>query len=214
MIFPSSRSIFIFVAGWALILSCARDPDSPGNEDDPPKEEWKDTIEREYTLGVYYYPWHHGDFHGAEYLRKCLSPAQQPVLGEYDDRNTAVLKSHFDWCRYAGIYMLACSWWGPGLGEDITTRDHILPHPDLGLLKVCLHYETAGRTDNFTNLSIINSDIAYMAEHYFDHPNYYRIDGKPVIIVYLTRVLQYRGLLASFFQQMRNSADTKDYDLN
>jgi hypothetical protein len=184
--------------------SCTKDQPGEGDED---------LLQREYTIGVYYYPWHHPDFHGAEYLRKNLSPVQQPVLGEYDDRNPTILKSHFDWCRYAGINMLSCSWWGPGLGEDITLKDHILNHPDLDKLKICIHYETAGRTDNFTSLSVVGTDIAYMAQHYFTHPNYYRIDNRPVIMIYLTRVLQHKGMLADFVEELRSSAAAKGINL-
>ena len=147
---------FLYITGLlALILissgTCSKDEPEPEGEDQPCEDTW-DPLSGEYTLGVYYYPWHHGDFHGAEYLRKYLSPAQQPVLGEYDDRNPATLKAHFDWCRYAGISVLSCSWWGQGTGEDITTKDYMLPHSDLGDLKICLHYETAGLTENFSTL--------------------------------------------------------------
>jgi glycoprotein endo-alpha-1,2-mannosidase len=208
---------FLYITGLLTLIIfsfgvCSKDNSEPVNEDQPCDDTW-DPLSGEYTLGVYYYPWHHGDFHGAEYLRKYLIPSQQPVLGEYDDRDASTLKAHFDWCRYAGISVLSCSWWGPGSGEDITTKDYMLKHTDLGDLKICLHYETAGMTNNFTSLANVGPDITYIAENYFDHPNYYKIDCKPVIVVYLTRVLQYRGMLDDFVQEARNSASNLGYDL-
>jgi hypothetical protein len=42
----------------------------------------------------------------------------------------------------------------------------------------------------FRHFAIVLSTIicgVYLKEHYFDHPYYLKIDGKPVIFVYLTR---------------------------
>lgn len=76
------------------------------------------------------------------------------------------------------------SWWGPNLLEDINTRNVIMDHKDLGDLKIALHYESAGRIKN-QDTSNVASDIQYMCKHYFSHPNYYKIDGRPVLVVYM-----------------------------
>lgn len=57
-------------------------------------------------VGVYYYPWHADDFHNDEgYLRDILDPHQSPELGEYDDREDAVIQQHLDWSRQANIQL-------------------------------------------------------------------------------------------------------------
>ncbi|MFA9403759.1 MAG: CARDB domain-containing protein [Anaerolineales bacterium] len=160
----------------------------------------------EYFAGVYYYPWHGTDFHGGEYLRERLVPQQAPELGEYNDRDPSVLGQHLDWSRFAGIQFWITSWWGPGDRTDITTRDHILTHSDIGDVKIALFYETVGRTNEFADYASIGPDIAYIAENYFDHPNYLRVDGKPVLFVYLTRVLSHKGTLGSTLDTMRTTA--------
>ena len=43
-----------------------------------------------YTVGVYYYPWYAGDFHGGSYMREHLQPPQPPSLGEYGDDISAI----------------------------------------------------------------------------------------------------------------------------
>jgi hypothetical protein len=167
----------------------------------------------DYTVGVHYYPWYAGDFHGGQYLREQLIPAQLPVLGEYDDRENPIISAHLDWSRRAGVDFWSASWWGPQSREDITLQEHVLPHPELGDFRIAIHYETAGRTDGFSDYSRIGTDFSYLAEHYFGHPNYLKIEGKPVVIVYLTRVLSSLGTLQSSLAAMRDAADAAGYGL-
>lgn len=166
------------------------------------------------TVGVYYYPWYGGgDFHGRNYLREHLVPVQTPELGEYNDREAQVIGQHLEWCKYAGISLWVSSWWGPGKLTDITLKDHIFQHPDLKDMKIALFYETSGRMPDFTDQSNVRSDIEYMAENYFSHTNYYTIDGRPVLFVYLTRVLSSKGVLESTVNIMRDAAGDSGFDL-
>ncbi len=168
----------------------------------------------EVAVGVYYYPWHGGDdFHGRNYLREHLVPPQLPALGEYNDRESQVIKQHLDWSEYAGIDLWVSSWWGPGRMTDVTMKDYILTRSDLGDMKIALFYETSGRVPDFTDLSNIRSDIEYMADNYFDHPNYFTIEGKAVLFVYLTRVLSSRGVLDDAVSIMRDAAANEGFEL-
>ena len=165
------------------------------------------------TIGVYYYPWHDGDFHGRQYLRERLVPPQLPELGEYDDRRPEVIAQHLAWSRHAGIEVWATSWWGQGSREDNTTRTAILPRTDLGSVRIAVMYETTGTTNNFTDYSGIRGDFTYLAEHYFPSRNYFKIDGRPVVVVYLTRVLARRGVLGSVVTDMRAGAADHGFDV-
>ena len=166
-----------------------------------------------YNVGAYYYPWYFNDFHGGNYLRKHLVPPQEPVLGEYNERSEDVIKQHLTWSRYAGINFWVTSWWGPGSREDTAILNNILQHPDLGDFKIAVFYETEGRTKSFTDYSSLGADITYLAEHYFKHPNYLKIVGKPVLFIYLTRVLSSRGTLKKSLEAIRNAAATANYSL-
>ncbi len=166
-----------------------------------------------YRVGAYYYPWYGDDFHGGAYLREHLVPVQLPELGEYDDRDPEVIKQHLTWSRQAGIGFWAASWWGPGGREDITLLEHVLVHPDLGDFQISLIYETSGRTENFTDYSNLAADIDYLVDNYFEHPNYLKIEGKAVLFVYLTRVLESRGSLVSSLEMMRSAAREKGVEL-
>ena len=166
-----------------------------------------------FTVGVYYYPWHGGDFHGGNYLREHLSPPQLPSLGEYDDRDPGVIAQHLQWSLAANVSLWVSSWWGPGRREDNTLLQHILPHEELGKMQIALFYETSGRIPNFRDVSNVSSDITHIAANYFAHPNYLRIDGRPVLFVYLTRVLSRNGKLDEVVALMRRTAKTAGYDL-
>jgi len=118
----------------------------------------------DYNVGVHYYPWYYNDFHGRKYLREHLTPKQLPELGEYNDRDEAVINQHLKWSRDAGIDFWSASWWGPGYREDVTLLNHIFQNPNLGSLKIAIHYETVGRTDNFQHYSNLGPDITYLAK--------------------------------------------------
>lgn len=147
------------------------------------------------TIGTYYYPWYKAAPPGetgwmSQALRGRLQPQQLPKLGVYGSQDAAVIGEHIAQSVRAGIDFWAVSWWGPEKREDRAMREHILPHPDSGKLKYALLYESTGRLGSMRAPRYANllADFAYMEEHYFGHPGYFKINGKPVIFIYLTRV--------------------------
>lgn len=144
-------------------------------------------------------------------MRKELSPQHQPTLGEYDDSKAATISQHLAWSRQANIGLWVTSWWGPNRLEDSNTKDVIMEHTDLGDLKIALHYETTGRLkDGLTN---VVTDMEYMCENYWDHPNYYKINNRPVLFVYVTRKLELEGTLEGTILAMRTSAGKCGHDV-
>jgi glycoprotein endo-alpha-1,2-mannosidase len=167
------------------------------------------------TVGAYYYPWYGNDFHrGGGYVRKILN--QAPLLGEYDDTDPAVIAQHVTWSRQANIKLWVTSWWGPGSREDTTLRTVILPNQNVvDNIKIAIHYETKGRlySNNVLRLDEVVPDIRYICENYFNQGNYFQINGKPVLVVYLTRVLEHEGVLEQVVQLMRSTAAEYSYDI-
>lgn len=156
------------------------------------------------TVGAYYYPWHYSHFQVNidGYIRKELEPRQEIRLGEYDDRVPAVIQQHLEWSKRANIGVWVTSWWGPNSGEDSTLREVILdPNKvTLGDHKFALLYETTGRireSEGYDVNARLPDDFDYICKEqkYFDHPSYYRINGRPVLVIYLTRLLDGKELL-------------------
>ena len=183
----------------------------------------------ELTVGAYYYPWWGSDFHvggGKQlYLRKVLDPPQIPLLGEYDDRNPAVIGKHLDWSRKHNINLWVASWWGPNRREDDTIKKVILPHEKIRDHKVAIFYETTGRLlgenrdGTAKPLNQSQFDLEYLCREYFNHTNYYRMGvdefgnanagsatTRPVLFVYLTRKLEDEGMLEEVLSLMRQGA--------
>jgi hypothetical protein len=81
----------------------------------------------------------------------------------------------------------------------------ILNHQELGDMKIALHYETAGRIID-RDLSNVAPDIEYICGAYFSHPNYYSINDRPVIVIYITRWLEFEGMLGDVLRIVRETA--------
>ena len=159
-------------------------------------------------VGAYYYPWYGHDFHagGGGYLREKLVPRQTPTLGKYDDRKNETIRQHLIWSHQANIGLWVISWEGPMARGDNTTLHNILNHENLSDMKIALFYETKLRTEEFRSGSNIVSDIMYISRNYFNHPNYLRVNGRPVLVIYLSRTLSKKKLLKSFTQKIRKVA--------
>ncbi len=146
-------------------------------------------------VGVYYYPWFRQPAPGElgqwkRVMRLRLKTPQKPEVGLYDSRKPEVIGAHIAQSLRGGVSFWAVSWWGPEHHTDKVLRDAILTHPEAGKLKYAILYESTGRLGSLKAPRYDNwiDDLAYMQKTYFDHPNYLRIDGKPVVFVYLTRV--------------------------
>jgi len=175
----------------------------------PKKTDEVPPVPADITVGAYYYPWHGDDFHrGDGYVRNELKPRHQPTLGEYNDALPTTVGQHLAWSRKANINLWLASWWGPGFREDVTISEVILKHPDIGDHQVALMYESLGRvraSDGWTTQRVA-PDMEYICQTYFKNDNYYKVDGKPVIAMYLTRVLHNNGVLGEVTDIMRHTA--------
>jgi hypothetical protein len=129
-------------------------------------------------------------------------------MAEYDDRNPAVIAEHLRMSRQSNCGVWFTSWFGIGHPTDLTTLQ-ILRHPDLHTQRIAIHYETYNRVrkgdvDDVLPLDThyftldgspkvggdgVAQDMMHFCNNYFDHPNYYMIDGRPVIVLYLSRSL-------------------------
>lgn len=147
------------------------------------------------VVGAYYYPWYGFDDATAEkkwrrVLRRRLVPPQSPVLGTYRSDDPGVIAEHLKQSRRAGLSFWAVSWWGPGTATDRAFRESLLPHPNAQNFRFAVLYESTGRLGEFRNPNYENwlPDMSYLAEHYFLQPNYLRVNDRPVVFIYLSRV--------------------------
>ena len=171
-------------------------------------------------VGVYYFlrNTQRGRFsNGEQYLRNQLLPPQEPELGEYVDTDPSVIAKHLSWTRSANINLWITSWRGPNSNEDITTKNIIMRHEDLSGTKIALNYETHTRIDFLGDSSEASytayNDVSYIAQTYFDDPNYLRIDEKPVLHLFVSRILYKNDLLEGVIEAMRNAAFENGHEI-
>jgi hypothetical protein len=120
----------------------------------------------------------------------------QPLLGEYVSSDPLIMSKHIDWATGHGIDGFFISWSGYEKGDvkyfDSNLKS-LLNNPLAPQIKIAILYESIGRLvdsnpgwnlDDERNIQILKIDYSYIAENYFSHPSYLRINGKPVIYFY------------------------------
>ena len=121
-----------------------------------------------------------------------------------------MIAQHYAWAQSYGVDVFFCSWHGPGGYDDGTIRDDLLPSPARGPTKIALLYESLQRLGiesdariELTQASVATmvADFDYMARTYFGDPGYYRIDGRPVVVVYASRI--FSGDVAGLIHAVR-----------
>lgn len=176
--------VLLFLSSVFFCPGCSS-PSSPG----PSAPRWDQKI----LLGAYYYLWYPGNW-GEGYLNGRLTPPQWPALGQYESSDLKTIEQHIAWSSQYGIHFWAVSWWPDQPQLDGILREKILKAKNTEDIKFCIFYETAGLglvddritfTSDKTKKMI--SDFKYLAQTYFSHPSYLKINGRPVVVIYLTR---------------------------
>jgi len=149
-------------------------------------------------VGAHYYHWYPGNW-SAGTLRAQLEPPQEPVLGLYDSTDTTVAEQHIAWASEHGIDFFTLDWWPVHHQENQEAIPRFLEARNIGDVGFTIFYETWDLSFDpargYADMDLAGvrqaflEDMAQLADQYFDHPSYLRVDGRPVVILYLTRVL-------------------------
>lgn len=148
-------------------------------------------------VGAHYYHWYPGNWSTGT-LRAQLVPAQEPMLGRYSSTDTAVAEQHIAWASEHGIDFFTLDWWPTQHQENQTAIPRFIEAANIRDISFAIFYETwdlaFDPARGYADLDrpgvreAFVEDMAQVADH-FDHPSYLRVDGRPVVILYLTRVL-------------------------
>ena len=147
-------------------------------------------------VGAYYYLWNPENL-SQGYLRGHLQPPQPGVM-ERATGGVAAVEADIAAAATHGIDFFAVNWW-PSRPELNRRLDEVyLRASNVGDIGFCLFYETqdlgyqpatgATRLDA-RKIDRLVADMTDFARRYFDHPSYLRVDGRPVVVLYLTRTL-------------------------
>ena len=151
-------------------------------------------------LYAHYYGWYGPDQWGQP-------RTNDPSLGLYNSDDNASVEKHIEWGKRAGIKVFSVSWHGQGSVTDKQLKDHLVPEitgqqdAESGLEFMIL-FETPDVLDvrhgNLIDFDDEHSDgvsrgdwflqeMEYLADTYFNTENYHRVDGRPVVFIYLLR---------------------------
>ena len=176
------------------------------------------------TLSAHYYPWYRPWNFQLDSTVRAL-----PAIGSYDTSNPSVVSQHLDQALYARIDVFSLEWTGPNPSD--TGRIESEYDIDYGFLpalnskpyvQFCMFYDQAvrmcvkyGRCDDsgFYFDDVIRntfiSDLYHIQTKYFSDWRYFRVDGRPVVWLYLERI--YSGNWREAITQVRNNAGGNIY---
>jgi hypothetical protein len=180
---------------------------------------WADTgglVERpSYLVGAYYYTWYYpGHWGSNNHVGRQLAEPLEPLLGEYVSDHPDVIASHLKWASDYGIDFFIVSWSRAGSFADLTARKYLLPAmARSGVWQAPIVELMSYGEQDLGNLEFRNrlaADLRFVGEHYLKHPSALRVEGRPVLFLYVTRVL--RGDLVSWMEEVRRMLATMGVD--
>ncbi len=194
-----------FSAAWRLsllLLVAGIGPTSPIQAD-------------ETDVFAYYYPW----YVGGDWTRHPYP--NTPVLGQYDSGSAAVAERQIAMAADHGLDGFLVSWWGEDSPWSKRLETGLLKAPNLHRIKLAVLYESALLTDvdderdlwfDFNSPKLVRrftDHLRRISRQYFDYPSYWRINGRPVVLFYLSR--NYVNFSAEKFAEIQRDAGVQLY---
>lgn len=156
--------------------------------------------QRRDIVGAYYYGWYFPP------KWKDLQSQLTPTLGWYQTDSLPIVTKHIDTAAYYGVDVFFMSWWKQTDVTDAHLRNGFLKAPNVGKMKFAMVVEPLGELDtldgkrdgvvDFAAPQVMKGWIEifqYFKDSFWSHPSYYKIDGRPVVLVYVTRTFKNFG---------------------
>lgn len=142
-------------------------------------------------VGVFYFP---GWYSQSRYWRDLRGlpdsrspnapwPDREPLLGYYAEEDIKVAEQHIEWASQYGVTFFAYDWYWDGKSTYLNHAvDNFLKAPNNSKLKFSLLW--ANHSDVPRSLKEFDVMVDFWMKHYLVHPQFYRIEGKPVIFIF------------------------------
>jgi len=159
-----------------------------------------------------YYTWHNEQQWQRGY-------SNEPILGFYNSLDPEVIEKHIEWTNDYGIDVLKVEYL-PQFDESIING---ILNSELKETKICLMYDSRLRFEsigfnsppyNFNENIIARTfidDMNHIAETYFSSENYFCIEDRPVLWIYITR--DFSGKYEDTIKTVRQNLAEKGYDV-
>ena len=148
-------------------------------------------------VGVYYFPgWqskssYWKDLKGLPDSRSpnIPWPDREPLLGYYAEEDTKVSEQHIEWASQYGVSFFAYDWYWDGKATVLNHAiDNFIKATNNSKLKFSMLW--ANHSGVPRSLKEFDDMVDYWLKHYLMHPQYYRINEKPVIYVFSNSLLE------------------------
>jgi len=142
---------------------------------------------RPYQIGAYYFPgW--PDYDRWKVLDEF--PERVPLLGYYREGDPAVMDWHIKWALEHGISFFVFDWYWERGRRDLehALHDGYLKARFRNLLPFCLLWANHNQPGSSSEEDLL-AVLDYWIEHYLRRPEYFTIDGRPVVIIFSSRRL-------------------------
>ncbi len=146
-----------------------------------------------YKVGVYYYPGWRNDLLGGVSKRPWDAigkfSERKPKLGFYDDGNDEVVNTQIGWMHDNGLSFVAFDWyWNAKLGVlKSQSVDAYLRSPNRSKIQFVLNW--CNHTEFPQSADEVDRMVRFWAQNYLKRPEYLRVNGQPVVFVFLARLL-------------------------
>lgn len=132
---------------------------------------------REKLLWAFYYPWYSSN--------DWASPAlKDHPLTRYSSGDETAIARQIQEAQSAGIDGFISSWWGPGSESDRNLSRLLASAQEMGFW-VTIYFETlAGEDGSPLSEEDIYAWLAYAIPRYRDQPAFFKMDGKPLIVIW------------------------------
>ena len=139
-------------------------------------------VKSEFEVGALYFP---GWYHGHSWSRiwnRC--PVRRPLLGWYNESNPEVIDWQIKWSVENGIQFYMVDWyWSKGTRQ----LEHWIEGFQQAKYKSYLKWAVMWANHNAPGSHSLEDQAQvtqYWIDHYFNTPEYYCIDGKPVVMIW------------------------------
>jgi len=134
---------------------------------------------REKMLLAFYYMWYTQEDWSRPWLK-------DHPLERYASSNRETIAKQIDEAQSAGIDGFISSWWGPKSDTD-KNLGKLLDIAQEKSFKVSIYFETlAGPNGAPLSEVSIQNWLGYVIRTYRDHPAFMKVDGKPVIVIWVS----------------------------
>ncbi|PIV54398.1 hypothetical protein COS16_10485 [Candidatus Desantisbacteria bacterium CG02_land_8_20_14_3_00_49_13] len=168
-----------------------------------------------YLIGAYYFPgWKQGTTRGWDAIRPF--PERKPVLGWYQEGEPDIASWQIKWAVEHGISFFAYDWyWDRGARSlEHALHDGYFNSMYRKYLKFCLLWANHNPKGSSSEQDLLNV-TKYWIDNYFKLPEYLKIDGKPVVIIFsVDRITEDMGVAATkdAFEKMENLCRENGFD--